>query len=122
LAEIDRISSNATAASCSTALSCTGESARYLVRGVGAYLHDLRAQPDPPHPLRLIDDLDRTISSSDAEGFLQIILQALLENYDHLQDYNLTTRNPTTARTSIGCSIFCGSRLFMSVLCGSCAP
>jgi hypothetical protein len=62
-----------------------------LLRGVGAYLKDLQAEPDPLHPLKLIDDLDNGISSEEAERILQVILQTLVENYDHLRDYNATT-------------------------------
>ena len=62
-----------------------------LLRGVGAYLQDLQAEPDPLHPLQLVDDLDDVISRADAERVLQIILQTLIENYDHLRDYNATT-------------------------------
>jgi hypothetical protein len=62
-----------------------------LLRGVGAYLKDLQAEPDPLHPLQLIDDLDNGIARDEAERILQIILQTLIENYDHLRDYNATT-------------------------------
>jgi hypothetical protein len=62
-----------------------------LLRGVGAYLQDLQAQPDPLHPLKLIDELDDGIPRADAERVLQLILQTLIENYDHLRDYNATT-------------------------------
>ena len=62
-----------------------------LLRGVGAYLKDLQAEPDPLRPLQLIDDLDNGIARDEAERILQIILQTLIENYDHLRDYNATT-------------------------------
>jgi hypothetical protein len=62
-----------------------------LLRGVGAYLQDLQAEPDPLHPLQLIDDLGHGIPRGDAERILQVILQTLIENYDHLRDYNATT-------------------------------
>lgn len=62
-----------------------------LLRGVGAYLQDLQAEPDPLHPLQLLDDLDQNLSRADTERILQIILQTLIENYDHLRDYNATT-------------------------------
>jgi hypothetical protein len=62
-----------------------------LLRGVGAYLNDLQAEPDPLHPLRLLGDLDHGIPRTDVERFMQIILQTLIENYDHLRDYNATT-------------------------------
>jgi hypothetical protein len=75
-----------------------------LLRGVGPYLEDLAKEPDLLHPLRraaeddeedapprLLDDLGDKISKPDAERVLQIILQTLIENYDHLRDYNATT-------------------------------
>ncbi|MBI1830661.1 MAG: hypothetical protein HYR84_04335, partial [Planctomycetes bacterium] len=62
-----------------------------LLRGVGAHLQDLQAEPDPLHPRKLLDDLDRGIPRDEAERILQIILQTLVENYDHLRDYNATT-------------------------------
>ena len=62
-----------------------------MMRGVGAYLQDLQAEPDPLHPLQLIDDLGQSIKREEAERLLQIILQTLVENYDHLRDYNATT-------------------------------
>jgi hypothetical protein len=62
-----------------------------VLRGVGQYLKDLQAEPDPLHPLKLIDDLDNGIPRVEAERLLQIILQTLIENYDHLRDYNATT-------------------------------
>lgn len=62
-----------------------------LLRGIGPYLHDLEKEPDPLHPLRLLDELDGKIARADVERILQIILQTLIENYDHLRDYNATT-------------------------------
>jgi hypothetical protein len=62
-----------------------------LLRGIGAYLKDLQTEPDPLHPLQLIDDLDNGMARDEAERILQIILQTLIENYDHLRDYNATT-------------------------------
>ncbi len=62
-----------------------------LLRGVGQYLRDIQEEPDPLRPLKLVDDLDRSISREDAERVLQVILQTLVENYDHLRDYNATT-------------------------------
>jgi hypothetical protein len=59
-----------------------------LHRGVGAYLDYLRDNPDPLHPVRLIDDLDRAIPRDRAERFLGIILRALVENYEEYKDYN----------------------------------
>jgi hypothetical protein len=60
-----------------------------LHRGVGAWLEQMRR--DPELPCRLADDLDRAIPQNEAERQLGVILQALLENYDHLKDYLATT-------------------------------
>lgn len=62
-----------------------------LLRGVGQYLLDIQEEPDPLRPLKLVDDLDGVIAREDAERALQVILQTLVENYDHLRDYNATT-------------------------------
>jgi hypothetical protein len=62
-----------------------------LHRGVGAYLDYLRDNPDPLHPVRLIDDLDQSVSRPEAERWLRFILQALVENYEEYKDYNTTT-------------------------------
>lgn len=62
-----------------------------LHRGVGGYLDFVRDNPDPLHPVRLIEDLDRTIPRSQAERFIGFVLQALVENYEEFKDYNTTT-------------------------------
>jgi len=62
-----------------------------LHRGVGAYLDYLRDNPDPLHPVRLIDDLDRRVRRPDAVRILEIVLQAVVENYEEYRDYNTTT-------------------------------
>jgi hypothetical protein len=62
-----------------------------LHRGVDAYLDYLRDNPDPMHPVRLIDDLDQSIRREDAVRWLQCILQTLVENYEEYKDYNTTT-------------------------------
>jgi hypothetical protein len=62
-----------------------------LHRGVGAYLDYLRDNPDPLHPVRLLDDLDRAIPRAAAERFLECVLAALVENYEEFKDYNTTT-------------------------------
>jgi hypothetical protein len=61
-----------------------------LQRGVGAYLDDLRAHPDPLHPVRLAEDLDHGVPRADAERHLQVVLQTLLENYEEYKDYSAT--------------------------------
>jgi hypothetical protein len=62
-----------------------------LHRGVGAYLDYLAENPDPLHPVPLLDDLGRAISRPEAERFLELILQAVTENYEEYKDYNTTT-------------------------------
>jgi hypothetical protein len=62
-----------------------------LHRGVGAYLDYLIANPDPLHPVRLLDDLDRSIRRKDAEHYLECVLAAVVENYEEYKDYNTTT-------------------------------
>jgi hypothetical protein len=62
-----------------------------LHRGVGGWLEYLRENPDPLHPIRLIDDLDRDISREVAIARLQVILQAIVENYEEYKDFNATT-------------------------------
>jgi hypothetical protein len=62
-----------------------------LHRGVSNYLDDLRDNPDPLRPIRLLDDLDRTVRRSDAVKWLEVVLQAVVENYEEYKDYNTTT-------------------------------
>lgn len=62
-----------------------------LHRGVGAYLDYLRDNPDPLRPIRLLDDLDRGIRREDAIRRLEIVLHAVIENYEEYKDYNTTT-------------------------------
>jgi hypothetical protein len=62
-----------------------------LHRGVGSYLDYLRDNADPLHPVRLLDDLDRAIRREDAVRRLQLVLQAVIENYEEYKDYNTTT-------------------------------
>jgi hypothetical protein len=62
-----------------------------LHRGIGSWLQQLRDDPEPGQVMRLIDELDEAIPKADAERQLFVILQALIENYDHLRDYNATT-------------------------------
>jgi hypothetical protein len=61
-----------------------------LQRGVGAYLDALREHPDPQHPVRLAEELGDAIARADAERYLQVILQSLLENYEEYKDFSAT--------------------------------
>lgn len=62
-----------------------------LHRGVSQYLDDLRDNPDPLHPIHLLDDLGGSIRRSDAVRWLEMVLQAIVENYEEYKDYNTTT-------------------------------
>jgi hypothetical protein len=62
-----------------------------LHRGVGPYLDYLRDHSDPLRPIRLLDDLGRTIRREDAVRRLEVVLQAVVENYEEYKDYNTTT-------------------------------
>ncbi|HLJ93099.1 MAG TPA: hypothetical protein VKU02_07895, partial [Gemmataceae bacterium] len=62
-----------------------------LHRGVDAYLEYLRDNPDPLHPIALIEDLDQAMNREQAVRWLQCILQTLIENYEEYKDYNTTT-------------------------------
>jgi hypothetical protein len=62
-----------------------------LHRGVGAYLDYLAENPDPLHPVKLLDDLGQQIGRDDAIACLQLVLQAVVENYEEYKDYNTTT-------------------------------
>ncbi|MGH7172180.1 MAG: hypothetical protein ACRELG_18040, partial [Gemmataceae bacterium] len=62
-----------------------------LHRGVGGYLDYLRDNVDPLHPIRLLDELDDGIRREDAIRRLEIVLQAIVENYEEYKDYNTTT-------------------------------
>jgi hypothetical protein len=62
-----------------------------LHRGAGAYLDDLRDNPDPLRPVKLLDDLGRSVRREDAARRLEIVLHAVVENYEEFKDYNTTT-------------------------------
>jgi hypothetical protein len=63
-----------------------------LHRGVEAYMEHLLQEPDPVNPLRLVEDLEAgTVGKANAARSLQIVLQAVLENYEEYKDYSLTT-------------------------------
>lgn len=62
-----------------------------LHRGVSNYLDDLRDNPDPLHPIKLLEDLDSTVRRADAVRWLEVVLQAVVENYEEYKDYNTTT-------------------------------
>ncbi len=58
--------------------------------GVGRYLDDLAENADPLRPVRLIEELGQAISREQAAALLELILRALIENYEDYRDYNTT--------------------------------
>jgi hypothetical protein len=62
-----------------------------LHRGVGPYVDYLRENPDPLRPVKLIEDLGRTVRREDAVRRLEVVLQAVVESYEEYKDYNTTT-------------------------------
>jgi hypothetical protein len=62
-----------------------------LHRGVRAYLDYLQENDDPLRPLRLLDDIDNEKRREEAVKRLELVLQAVVENYEEYKDYNTTT-------------------------------
>lgn len=62
-----------------------------LHRGTGAYLDYLAENPDPLHPVQLVEDLGRAVPRARATAWLDAVLQAVVENYEEYKDYNTTT-------------------------------
>jgi hypothetical protein len=62
-----------------------------LHRGVAAHLDYLRDNADPLHPVKLLDDLGGAVRREDAVRRLEVVLQAVVENYEEYKDYNTTT-------------------------------
>jgi hypothetical protein len=62
-----------------------------LHRGTGSLLDYLRDNADPLRPIRLLEDLNESISRNDATAYLQFVIQAIVENYEEYKDYNTTT-------------------------------
>jgi hypothetical protein len=63
-----------------------------LHRGVDAYLDYLRDNDDPLAPSRLVRDLESgKLRREDAVRRLELVLQAIVENYEEYKDYNTTT-------------------------------
>jgi len=61
-----------------------------LHEGVDAYLESLEEQPDADS-LRLIADLDGPLPRDEAVRWLELTLEAIVENYSEYIDYNSTT-------------------------------
>ncbi len=62
-----------------------------LHRGARNYLEYLQDNQDPLHPIRLLSELGKAISLDDAVKHLEIVLHAIIENYEEFKDYNTTT-------------------------------
>jgi hypothetical protein len=63
-----------------------------LHRGVGSYLDYLNDNPDPLHPVRLLDDLvTGAVDRAEVQRRLEAVLRAVVENYEEYKDYNTTT-------------------------------
>ena len=62
-----------------------------LQRGAGTYLDQLRDDPDPLHPVKLVEAIGPTIKREEAARRLEIVIQAIVENYEEFKDYNTTT-------------------------------
>ncbi|MBX7167381.1 MAG: hypothetical protein K1X74_13715 [Pirellulales bacterium] len=62
-----------------------------LHQGVGAWLEALVADPEREHRFRLLDELDSRISRDTAISHLEVVLEAVVENYVEYRDYNSTT-------------------------------
>ncbi len=61
-----------------------------LHQGVGAYLDYLCENPDPLHPIRLIEELGRTIPRDRAVRLVEFVLRAVVDNYGEFKDYHQT--------------------------------
>jgi hypothetical protein len=60
-------------------------------RGAEAYLDYLSENEDPLHPIKLLEDLDQTISRGEAAFLLETILRCVVEKFDRFLEYNTTT-------------------------------
>ncbi len=60
-------------------------------RGAEAYLDYLTENQDPLHPVKLLEELDRTISRGEAAFLLETILRCIVEKFDRFLEYNTTT-------------------------------
>jgi hypothetical protein len=60
-------------------------------RGAEAYLDYLSENEDPLHPIKLLEDLDHTISRGEAAFLLETILRCIVEKFERFLEYNTTT-------------------------------
>jgi hypothetical protein len=71
-------------------------------RGAEAYLDYLTENEDPLHPIKLLEDIDRTISRGEAAYLLETILRCVVEKFDRFLEYN-----STTTQSDYGEQLFC---------------
>lgn len=71
-------------------------------RGAEAYLDYLTENEDPLHPIKLLEDIDRTISRGEAAYLLETILRCVVEKFDRFLEYNTTT-----TQSDYGEQLFC---------------
>ena len=62
-----------------------------LHQGVDSYLRSLEEEPDVEEGARLLADLDGRLPREDAVRWLELTLEAVVENYPEYIDYNSTT-------------------------------
>ena len=62
-----------------------------LHQGVDAYLRYLEEEPEEEGELRLVADLKGPLNREEAIHWLELILEAIVENYSEYIDYNSTT-------------------------------
>lgn len=62
-----------------------------LHQGVQEFLETLRDEPDPDEEYRLVNELDSAISMEEAAHWLDIAIEAVVENYGEYIDYNSIT-------------------------------
>jgi hypothetical protein len=60
-------------------------------RGAEAYLDYLAENEDPLRPVKLLEDLDRTVSRGEAAFLLETVLRCIVEKFDRFLEYNTTT-------------------------------
>ena len=62
-----------------------------LHQGADAYLRSLEEESDEQYRPKLLDELDRVIEREDAARWLELAIEAVVENYAEYVDYNSTT-------------------------------
>ncbi len=62
-----------------------------LHQGVDTFLDSLVEEPDAEEEFRLLADLGRSIDRDDAVRYLELTIEAVVENYSEYIDYNSTT-------------------------------